>query len=392
MTKYEYLEKVIICTFKYKGIGFGNVRELNKYKILKDNANTFKKDDFSVKQKEKFNSIFNYTLFDNNAEIFHKNTQRGTHKEIETIDKEKLCHDISQFISEVHHIYVEKSAFEDGNINYSEEYKKFLYHIISEILAPHIFTDKNCDADIDLYNIDYEILRAIAEYGKTPVILKHRAAFYYETRLRCMKNFPDIFENIKIDWENESVLNELYTLLELYPLMSTNDYVPDYVKDNTLNVLRENYIDMKIVGCADYIGISNNDILKWYEHYMELCKREYSYDNLEILMNLYKVICSRASKTPGQIHIKSIVLESGSKNLKTRKAYFKELRHTIYKSSNKGLVENYIKVGQNAFGKCTFSLSYRNNFKNLFEESAKNKSITVKFQTCTKKDKILQRT
>lgn len=123
MTKYEYLEKVIICTFKYKGIGFGNVRELNKYKILKDNANTFKKDDFSVKQKEKFNSIFNYTLFDNNAEIFHKNTQRGTHKEIETIDKEKLCHDISQFISEVHHIYVEKSAFEDGNINYSEEYK-----------------------------------------------------------------------------------------------------------------------------------------------------------------------------------------------------------------------------------------------------------------------------
>ncbi|MGN1085439.1 MAG: hypothetical protein ACI4Q5_00250, partial [Porcipelethomonas sp.] len=111
-----------------------------------------------------------------------------------------------------------------------------------------------------------------------------------------------------------------------------------------------------------------------------------------ILMNLYKVICSRAGKTPGQIHIKSIVLESGSKNLETRKAYFKELRRTIYKSSNIGLVENYIKVGQNAFGKCTFSLSYRNNFKKLFEESVRNESITVKFETCTKKDKALQRT
>lgn len=392
MIKYEYLTKFLICTFKYKGIGI-------KDGVFNDNSNCFYKKGFSADKMVDFNSFFGYALFDNNAYISHRNTKRGTHEEIETIDKEKLCHDISQFISEVHHIYVEKSAFEDGNINYSEEYKKFLYHIISEILAPHIFTDKNCDADIDLYNIDYEILRAIAEYGKTPVILKHRAAFYYETRLRCMKNFPDIFENIKIDWENESVLNELYTLLELYPLMSTNDYVPDYVKDNMLNALRENYIDMKIVGCADYIGISDNDIIKWYEHYMELCKKEYSYDNLEILMNLYKVICSRAGKTPGQIHIKSIVLESGSKNLTTRGQYFEELLDTLYDDTTIGLVENPDKPGTyciksryHSFTGCKFSLSIGNNFKKLFEESIRNENIPVKFETCTKKDKALQRT
>lgn len=385
MTKYEYLTKFLICTFKNKVIG------INKKGQFNDNSNCFKKGDFSVKKQENFNSIFDYALFDNNAEIFHKNTQLGTHKEIETIDKGKLCHDISQFISEVHHIYVEKSVFADGNINYSEEYKHFLYDIIFKILAPHIFSDKNCDAAIDLHGIGYEIFRAIVEYGKTPVILKHKAAFYYETRLRCMKNFPDIFEKIIIDWDDESVLNELDMLLELYPLMPTDDNVSDEVKDNILNALKDNYIDLKIVGCADYIGISNNDILKWYEHYMELCQKEYSYDNLEILMNLYKIISSRAGKTSGQIHIKSIVLESGSKNLETRKAYFKELRRTIYKSSNIGLVENYIKVGQNAFGKCTFSLSYRNNFKKLFEESVRNESITVKFETCTKKDKTLKR-
>lgn len=49
-------------------------------------------------------------------------------------------------------------------------------------------------------------------------------------------------------------------------------------------------------------------------------------------------------------------------------------------------------MGRNSFKNCKFSLSIGNNFKKLFEESVKNKSITVKFQTCTKKDKILQRT
>lgn len=382
MTKYEYLTKFLICTFKYKGIGI-------KDGVFNDNSNCFYKEGFSVKKIVDFNMIFYYTLFDDEAYISHRNVKRKNNISKETINKGKLCHDISQFISEVHHIYVEKSVFTDENINYSEEYKYFLYDIIFKILAPHIFSDKNCDAAIDLHNIGYEIFRAIVDYGKTPVILKHKTAFYYETRLRCMKNFPDIFENIKIDWEDESVLNELDMLLELYPLMPTNDYVPDYVKDNMLNALRENYIDMSIVGCANYIGISNNEIFKWYEHYMELCKKEYSYDNLEILMNLYKVICSRVGKIKDCII--SNVLESGSKNLETRKSYFKKLRHTLYKSSNIGLVENYIKVGQNAFGKCTFSLSYRNNFKNLFEESVRNESITVKFETCTKKDKTLKR-
>lgn len=382
MTKYEYLTKFLICTFKHKGIGI-------KDGVFNDHSNCFYKDGFSVKKMVDFNRIFYYTLFDDKAYIYHRNAKRRNDIPEEKIDKGKLCHDISQFISEVHHIYVEKSVFADGNINYSEEYKYFLYDIIFKILAPHIFSDKNCDDDIDLHNIGYEIFRTIVEYGKTPVILKHKTAFYYETRFRCMNNFPDIFEKIIIDWDDESVLNELDMLLELYPLMPTDDNVSDEVKDNMLNALKDNYIDLKIVGCADYIGISNNDILKWYEHYMELCKKEYSYDNLEILMNLYKVICSRFSKTKD--HIISTVLESGSKNLETRKAYFKELRRTIYKSSNIGLVENYIKVGQNAFGKCTFSLSYRNNFKKLFEESVRNESITVKFETCTKKDKTLKR-